>query len=63
MGIPNETVTENEVREKKRRDEDAERRRRLEKSLETGLEDTFPASDALNVTQPPPTPYDQKKRR
>jgi hypothetical protein len=50
------------------RDDDAEkhpemptdRRQRLEKSLESGLEDTFPASDAINVVQPPPTPLDHR---
>ncbi|ARQ02555.1 hypothetical protein [Pseudorhodoplanes sinuspersici] len=32
----------------------AKERRRLEEALEEGLEDTFPASDPINVTQPPP---------
>ncbi len=35
------------------------RKRRLEKSLEQGLEDSFPASDPINVTQPPPTVGDK----
>jgi hypothetical protein len=39
----------------------AERRRRLEKSLESGLEDTFPASDAISVVQPLPTPLDPRR--
>jgi hypothetical protein len=39
-----------------------EHRRRLEESLEQGLEDTFPASDPVNVVQPPPSVYDQKPR-
>ncbi|MBZ0146006.1 MAG: hypothetical protein K8F62_00435 [Pseudorhodoplanes sp.] len=38
-------------------------RRRLEKSLEEGLEDTFPASDPINVTQPPPSIQDRKERK
>jgi hypothetical protein len=54
MGIPNETVAENELDEKAKRDRDEARKRRLERSLEQGLEDTFPASDPINVTQPPP---------
>jgi hypothetical protein len=41
--------------------EDEEHRQRLEKSLEQGLEDTFPASDPVNVVQPPPSVLDQKK--
>jgi hypothetical protein len=62
MGIPNENVAENELDEKARRDRDEARQRRLEKSLEQGLEDTFPASDPINVTQPPPTLGDKKKK-
>ena len=38
-------------------------RRRLEKSLEEGLEDSFPASDPVNVTQPPPTIEDRKEKK
>ena len=62
MGISNETIAENELGEKAKRDRDEERKRRLEKSLEQGLEDSFPASDPINVTQPPPTAGDKKKR-
>jgi hypothetical protein len=51
MGIPNGTISEHELEENKRNREEAYRRR-LEESLEEGLEDTFPASDAINVTQP-----------
>jgi hypothetical protein len=32
----------------------AERRQGLDKCLESGLEDSFPASDAINIVQPPP---------
>nr|WP_152539894.1 hypothetical protein [Afipia sp. P52-10] len=38
-----------------------EKKRRAEESLESGLEGTFPASDPVNVTQPPPTKYDRAK--
>jgi hypothetical protein len=34
------------------------RRQRLERALEEGLQETFPASDALAVTEPAPTPPD-----
>jgi hypothetical protein len=44
-----------------RPDDEEGRRRRLEQSLEQGLEDTFPASDPINVVQPPPSVYDQRK--
>jgi hypothetical protein len=65
MGRPDQAAErENDARtggHPERRPEDAEeRRRRLEKSLEQGLEDTFPASDAVSVVQPPPSVLDQK---
>ncbi|HLH93762.1 MAG TPA: hypothetical protein VKW08_01450 [Xanthobacteraceae bacterium] len=37
-----------------------ERRQRQEESLESGLEGTFPGSDAINVVQPPPSILDRK---
>jgi hypothetical protein len=49
--------------EKTKRAEDAKQRERLERSLEEGLEDTFPASDPINVTQPPPTVEDKLQGR
>jgi hypothetical protein len=61
MGIPNETVTEHEVDEKTRREREEARKRKLEKSLEQGLEDSFPGSDPINVTQPAPSVADKKK--
>jgi hypothetical protein len=62
MSRSNETVVDNEARQEKRRETPAERRRRLEKSLESGLEDSFPASDPINVVQPPPTILDQREK-
>jgi hypothetical protein len=41
---------------------DAEKRR-LDQALEEGLEETFPASDPVNVTQPPPSKGDHHVRR
>jgi hypothetical protein len=38
-------------------------RRRAEESLEKGLEDTFPASDPVSVTQPPPSKEDKRPKR
>ena len=59
MGIPNDSVTQNEIEEKRRQEAKEEykeeQRRKAEKSLDRGLEDSFPASDPPNVTQPPPT--------
>jgi len=62
MGIPNESVTEHELDEKSRRDRKEAQKRKLEKSLEQGLEDSFPASDPVSVTQPPPSAGDKKKK-
>ena len=67
MGIPNETVSQNEIEEKRRQErlEEAKerQRRKVEQSLEEGLEDTFPASDPINVTQPPPSKLDKRPKR
>jgi hypothetical protein len=41
---------------------DAEKRQ-LDQALEEGLEETFPASDPVNVTQPPPSKADHHIRR
>jgi len=60
MAIPNETVMENETVEERKKREEIAKRQRLEKSLEEGLENSFPASDPINVTQPPPTVEDKR---
>jgi hypothetical protein len=41
---------------------DAEKRR-LDEALEEGLEETFPGSDPVNVTQPAPSKEDQHVKR
>jgi hypothetical protein len=46
--------------EDKHESEEAARRRRREQSLESGLEDTFPASDPISIVQPPPSALDKK---
>ena len=40
-----------------------EEKRRLDDALEEGLEETFPASDPVNVTQPAPSKGDHHVRR
>jgi len=35
----------------------------LDQALEEGLEETFPASDPVNVTQPPPSKGDHHVKR
>lgn len=42
---------------------DSEEKRRLDDALEEGLEETFPGSDPVNVTQPPPSREDHHVRR
>jgi hypothetical protein len=38
-------------------------KRRLDRALEEGLEETFPGSDPVNVTQPPPSKGDLHIKR
>ena len=38
-------------------------KRKLDKALEKGLEDSFPASDPINVTQPPPSVPDKDDKK
>jgi len=60
MGIPTHTALDRDAwDERKKHDKDEQRRQRLERSHEQGLQDTFPASDPINVTQPPPTVGDR----
>ncbi|MFY9696235.1 MAG: hypothetical protein WA776_09685 [Xanthobacteraceae bacterium] len=49
-------------RDGKRRGQE-ERRERLDDALEQGLEDSFPASDPVSVTQPPASPYDKHEAK
>ncbi len=59
MPIPNPSVIDNEIKEQRRRQaQDAERRKK-ERALEEGLEESFPASDPVNIVQPVP---DQPRR-
>jgi hypothetical protein len=42
--------------------DDAEKRQ-LDSALDEGLEETFPGSDPVNVTQPPPSKGDRHVKR
>ena len=46
-----------------RNDAEAAEKRRLDRALEEGLEETFPGSDPVNVTQPPPSKADRHVKR
>ena len=41
----------------------ATEKRQLDQALEEGLEETFPGSDPVNVTQPPPSKADHRVKR
>jgi hypothetical protein len=43
--------------------QESDEKRRLDAALEEGLEETFPASDPVNVTQPAPSKADHHVRR
>lgn len=38
-------------------------KRKLDDALDKGLEESFPGSDPVNVTQPPPSKHDQDIKR
>jgi len=38
---------------------EAERKKTLDEALDRGLEDTFPGSDPVAMTQPAPSAYDK----
>ena len=64
---PNDAVSQADIDRKRRQEarEEArnEARHSADPSLERGLEGTFPASDPVNVTQPPKSPEDRKPDR
>ena len=47
----------------KPKDAAATKKRRLDDALEEGLEETFPGSDPVNVTQPAPSKADHHVKR
>jgi hypothetical protein len=46
-----------------RKSRESAEKRRLDEALEEGLEETFPGSDPVNVTQPPPSKGDHHVKR
>jgi hypothetical protein len=44
-----------------RRDGESQRKKAFDDSLEKGLEETFPGSDPVTVTQPPHSPHDKHR--
>ena len=65
--VPNDAVSQADI-DRKRREEAREEtaksgKQKAEQSLEEGLQDTFPASDPINVVQPPRSRQDKKPAR
>ncbi len=59
---PDHRDSEQGTKEPGRDRERTERRKqRLDEKLDRGLEDTFPGSDPVAVTQPPPSDHDKRK--
>ena len=48
---------------RKPEDQVKDEKRRLDDALEEGLEETFPGSDPVSVTQPAPSDGDRRIRR
>jgi len=46
-----------------RREQDERRRKKLDDALELGLEETFPGSDPVSITQPPHSACDKLETR
>lgn len=50
---------DDELDERDRKRREAERKKTLDEALDRGLEDTFPGSDPVAVTQPPASARDK----
>jgi hypothetical protein len=51
-----------EVLARRNQEAEAERRKTLDEALDEGLEDTFPGSDPVSVTQPAPSSCDKNEQ-
>ena len=60
--LPNDDDFEDEADIRRRREQEASHKKKLDEALDVGLEDSFPGSDPVSVTQPPPSPYDKSSR-
>lgn len=61
---PDQSDFERETKDQasKRREHEEKRKEVLDESLDRGLEDTFPGSDPVAITQPPHSARDKRKR-
>ena len=60
--LPHDDDFEDEADIRRRREQEASHKKMLEDALDVGLEDSFPGSDPVSVTQPPSSPYDKSSR-
>ena len=58
----NHNAGDKETAARRSREAEAERRKSLDEALEEGLEDTFPGSDPVSVTQPAPSSCDKNEQ-
>jgi hypothetical protein len=52
---------ENQRRGEERKERQAKRKKAMDDALDRGLQDSFPGSDPVAVTQPPPSARDKNK--
>jgi hypothetical protein len=52
---------DDKLEERDRKHREAERKKTLDEALDCGLEDSFPGSDPVAVTQPPPSARDKHR--
>lgn len=48
---------------KQKSDAEVKEKKRLDRALDEGLEETFPASDPVNLTQPPKSVPDKDEKK
>lgn len=57
----NDSDLDDEAGRRDRKGQEAERKKALDEALDSGLEGTFPGSDPVAVTQPPPSARDKHR--
>jgi hypothetical protein len=60
--LPNRaSLEQGEAERHSRRERKLQRKKALDELLDKGLEESFPASDPVAVTQPPHSPHDKRR--
>jgi len=55
------SLEQGEAERHSRRERELQRKKALDELLDKGLEESFPASDPVAVTQPPHSPHDKRR--